>query len=180
LSFVVYQCEECAQAMQGCCSQDCVDVIHLPEEEEQKRFVVVKMAIRFSKGKSDVLTLKIEKLILILYAIPNLADLTKSKAWQKLPKIKKQYMVMELILSKTKYWSIYEERNQCGDTILIKGTTTGEQQLVITEMQVNDIKKQMLLGYLYFSLPFRILSDKLYDYKLKVILSKVTKAYFNS
>jgi hypothetical protein len=28
---------------------------------------------------------------------------------------------------------------------MIKGTTTGEQQLVITEMQVNDIKKQMLL-----------------------------------
>jgi hypothetical protein len=31
-----------------------------------KAFVGVKMEIRFSKGKSDVLTLRIEKLILIL------------------------------------------------------------------------------------------------------------------
>jgi UPF0176 protein len=49
--------------MQGCCSQDCVDVIHLPEEE-QKAIRLSKMAIS-QKGKSDVLTLRIEKQILI-------------------------------------------------------------------------------------------------------------------
>ncbi|SEA17292.1 UPF0176 protein/putative protease [Flavobacterium gillisiae] len=43
--------------------------------------------------------------------------------------------------------------------------TTGEQQLVITEMQVNDIKadKAVAGDVRTFQLPFRIrLSDKLY------------------
>jgi UPF0176 protein len=44
------QCEECAQAMQGCCSQDCIDVIHLPEEE-QKSGRGVKNGKKFSKRK---------------------------------------------------------------------------------------------------------------------------------
>jgi UPF0176 protein len=45
-----------------------------------------------------------------------------------------------------------------GDTILIKGMTTGEQQLVITEMQVNDIKadKAVAGDVCTFQLPFRI------------------------
>jgi UPF0176 protein len=29
------QCEQCAQQMEGCCSKDCIDVIHLPEEERK-------------------------------------------------------------------------------------------------------------------------------------------------
>ena len=29
------QCEECAAKFEGCCSQDCVDFIHLPEEEQK-------------------------------------------------------------------------------------------------------------------------------------------------
>jgi UPF0176 protein len=28
------QCEECAKKMEGCCSNDCVDFIHLPDEEQ--------------------------------------------------------------------------------------------------------------------------------------------------
>jgi UPF0176 protein len=39
-------------------------------------------------------------------------------------------------------FSIEENRNQCRDTIMIKGMTTGEQQLIITEMQVNDTKSK--------------------------------------
>lgn len=30
------QCENCAKEMEGCCSQECVDIIHLPEEEQKK------------------------------------------------------------------------------------------------------------------------------------------------
>ena len=165
------QCEECAQAMQGCCSQDCVDVIHLPEEEQKAIRRGVKNGNKiFKKGKSDVLTFKNrEANIDPLAAIPNLADLTKSKALaKKLPKIKKQY-----IGNGTHFYpkpsigqfSIEENEINVGDTILIKGTTTGEQQLVITEMQVNDIKadKAVAGDICTFQLPFRIrLSDKLY------------------
>jgi UPF0176 protein len=56
------------------------------------------------------------------------------------------------------------EENEINGDILIKGMTTGEQQLVITEMQVNDIKADKVAGDVCtFQLPFRIrLSDKLY------------------
>jgi UPF0176 protein len=60
-------------------------------------------------------------------------------------------------------FSIEENEINIGDT-LIKGMTTGEQQLVITEMQVNDIKadKAVAGDVCTFQL-FRIrLSDKLY------------------
>ncbi|HLG40385.1 MAG TPA: rhodanese-related sulfurtransferase, partial [Chitinophagaceae bacterium] len=30
------QCEECAAKYEGCCSKECLDVIHLPEEEQKK------------------------------------------------------------------------------------------------------------------------------------------------
>ena len=165
------QCEECAQAMQGCCSQDCVDVIHLPEEEQKAIRRGVKNGNKiFKKGKSDVLTFKNREASLDpLAVIPNLADLTKSKALaKKQPKIKKQY-----IGNGTHFYpkpsigqfSIEENEINVGDTIMIKGMTTGEQQLVITEMQVNDVKadKAVAGDVCTFQLPFRIrLSDKLY------------------
>ena len=31
------QCSECREKMEGCCSQECLDFIHLPEEEQKKR-----------------------------------------------------------------------------------------------------------------------------------------------
>ncbi|MET0637628.1 MAG: rhodanese-related sulfurtransferase [Chitinophagaceae bacterium] len=31
------QCEECRQKMEGCCSQECLDFIRLPEEEQKER-----------------------------------------------------------------------------------------------------------------------------------------------
>jgi UPF0176 protein len=165
------QCEKCAQAMQGCCSQDCVDVIHLPEEEQKAIRRGVKNGNKiFKKGKSDVLTFKNREANLDpLAAIPTLADLTKSKALaKKLPKSKKQY-----IGSGTHFYpkpsigqfTIEESEINVGDTIMIKGLTTGEQQLVIKEMQVNDTKadKAVAGDVCTLQLPFRIrLSDKLY------------------
>ena len=165
------QCEECAQAMQGCCSAECVEVIHLPEEEQKAIRRGVKNGNKiFKKGKSDVLTFKNREASLDpLDVIPNLADLIKSKALaKKQPKIKKQY-----IGNGTHFYpkpsigqfSIEENEINVGDTIMIKGMTTGEQQLVITEMQVNDVKadKAVAGDVCTFQLPFRIrLSDKLY------------------
>ncbi|MBU0942727.1 MAG: rhodanese-related sulfurtransferase [Bacteroidetes bacterium] len=165
------QCEECAQAMQGCCSAECVEVIHLPEEEQKAIRRGVKNGNKiFKKGKSDVLTFKNREASLDpLDVIPNLADLIKSKALaKKQPKIKKQY-----IGNGTHFYpkpsigqfSIEENEINVGDTIMIKGMTTGEQQLVITEMQVNDVKadKAVAGDVCTIQLPFRIrLSDKLY------------------
>src|SRR5882724_1747644 len=40
------QCEECAARYEGCCSKECLDVIHLPEEEQKK------MRAGIDKGKN--------------------------------------------------------------------------------------------------------------------------------
>src|SRR3970282_1075732 len=77
-----------------------------------------------------------------LATVPNLADLTKSKALaKKAPKIKKQYIGRGThFFPKPSVGQFLIEENEIkvGDTILIKGETTGEQQLVISEMLVND------------------------------------------
>lgn len=165
------QCEECAQAMQGCCSQDCIDIIQLPEEEQKAVRRGVKNGNKiFKKGKSDVLTFKNREANQDpLASVPNLVDLTKSKALaKKEPKIKKQYIGRGTHFypkPSIGQFTIEENEINIGDTILIKGMTTGEQKLVLTEMLVNDktADKAVLNDICTFKLPFRIrLSDKLY------------------
>ncbi|MCG9791961.1 oxygen-dependent tRNA uridine(34) hydroxylase TrhO [Flavobacterium algicola] len=165
------QCEECAQAMQGCCSQDCIDIIHLPEEEQKAVRRGVKNGNKiFKKGKSDVLTFKNREANQDpLASVPNLVDLTKSKALaKKEPKIKKQYIGRGTHFfpkPSVGQFTIEENEINVGDTILIKGMTTGEQKLLLTEMLVNDkaADKAAVGDICTFQLPFRIrLSDKLY------------------
>jgi UPF0176 protein len=57
---------------------------------------------------------------------------------KKAPKIKKQYIGNGTHFTQTKYWTVFYRENEIniGDTILIKGTTTGEQQLSLPEMQM--------------------------------------------
>jgi UPF0176 protein len=60
---------------------------------------------------------------------------------------------------------IEENEIKIGDTILIKGSTTGEQQMVLDEMFVNEMASEKAVSgdTCTFKLPFRIrLSDKLY------------------
>lgn len=53
------QCEECKEKMEGTCSQECLDFIHLPEEEQKKlRAGVDKGRNVFNKAKSRVEGLK--------------------------------------------------------------------------------------------------------------------------
>lgn len=47
------QCEDCKKKYEGCCSQDCLDFIHLPEEEQKiKRSGIDKGRNVFNKSKS--------------------------------------------------------------------------------------------------------------------------------
>jgi UPF0176 protein len=118
---------------------------------------VEKTEIRFSKGKSDVLTFKNREVNLDPLLLPNLADLTKSKL-AKTPK--KQYIGNGTHFYPKPSIDSLSRKNEIniGDTILIKGTTTGEQQLVITEMQVNDVQAdKAVAGDVYvLLLTFRI------------------------
>ncbi|MEC5165258.1 UPF0176 protein [Flavobacterium sp. PL11] len=168
------QCEECALDMEGCCSSACVAVIHLPEEEQKEVRKGIKNGnMIFKKGKSDVLTFKNNQNPLA--TVPNLTDFAEAKMARKVAtilkketKIKKQYIGKGTHFfpkPSVAQFLIEEGEIKVGDTILIKGATTGEQQIIIEEMFVDDIDAKIAFSgdTCTFRLPFRIrLSDKLY------------------
>ena len=158
------QCEECKTAMEGCCSTECATVIHLPEEEQKAIRRGIKNGNKiFKKGKSEVLTFKnnIESHSVFV------AEEPKPAAKKKL-KVKKQYIGKGThFYPKVNIGQFLIEENEIkiGDTILIKGCTTGEQQMVLDEMFVNEMATEKAVSgdTCTFKLPFRIrLSDKLY------------------
>jgi UPF0176 protein len=158
------QCEKCAQAMEGCCSTECIDVIHLPEEEQKAiRRGIKNGNMIFKKGKSDVLTFKNN----VESHGTFVAETPKAVA-KKEVKIKKQYIGKGThFFPKPSVGQFLIEENELkvGDTILIKGTTTGEQQMLVEEMFVNEAAAEKAVSgdTCTFKLPFRIrLSDKLY------------------
>ncbi len=53
------QCSECAEKMEGCCSEECVEVIHLPEEEQKALRKKVNLGRQvYRKGRSPKLLFK--------------------------------------------------------------------------------------------------------------------------
>ena len=53
------QCEECADKMEGCCSTECQDIIHLPEKEQKALRKGKHNSNKiFRKGRSENLTFK--------------------------------------------------------------------------------------------------------------------------
>jgi len=158
------QCEECAAAMEGCCSSECVDVIHLPEDEQKAIRRGIKNGNKiFKKGKSDVLTFKNTAT-----ANAIATEVLEKPKSVKTPKIRKTYIGKGIhFFPKANIGQFLVEENQLsiGDKILIKGPTTGNEELVLTEMFVNEqpAKTAVSGDYCSLKLPFRIrLSDKLY------------------
>ena len=162
------QCEECATAMEGCCSAECVSVIHLPEEEQKAIRRGIKNGNKiFKKGKSDVLTFKNNEETHSVF-IDDKPSRSVGTAVKKEQKIKKIYIGKGThFFPKPSIGQFLIEENEIkiGDTILIKGSTTGEQKMIIEDMLVNDsaLEKAVSGDTCTFKLPFRIrLSDKLY------------------
>ena len=159
------QCEDCAQSMEGCCSTTCVDVIHLPEDEQKaiRRGIMNGNKI-FKKGKSDVLTFKNN-----VDTIPAKAVPTKPKKPE--VKIRRTYIGKGIHFfpkASIGQFLVEEDEVEIGDKILISGPTTGNQEITITEMFVNDaLAQKAFVGEKFaLKLPFRIrLSDKLYKLK---------------
>ena len=162
------QCDSCKEKMQGCCSTECVDVIHLPEEEQKSIRRGTKNGNKiFKKGKSDVLTFKNNEETHGVFVAEKPFRTVETIA-------KKEPMVKKIYIGKGTHFFpkpsigqflIEENEIKIGDTILIKGATTGEQKLVVKEMLVNDLAQEKAISgdTCTFKLPFRIrLSDKLY------------------
>ncbi|TDE46562.1 rhodanese-related sulfurtransferase [Flavobacterium rhamnosiphilum] len=158
------QCDSCKEKMEGCCSAECVSVIHLPEEEQKAIRRGIKNGNKiFKKGKSEVLTFKNQEETHGIFVTEKPKTVIKKE-----PKIKKVYIGKGThFFPKPSIGQFLIEENEIkiGDTILIKGSTTGEQKVVIEEMLVNDLAQEKAISgdTCTFKLPFRIrLSDKLY------------------
>jgi UPF0176 protein len=155
------QCEDCAAMMEGCCSAQCVDIIHLPEDEQKKiRQGIMNGNKIFKKGKSDVLAFK--------KVTGDSLGKAKTGEKSKTPKIKKTYIGKSVHFfpkASIGQFLIEDGGLKTGDKILIKGPTTGEQQMVIAELFVNDASANTATkgDYCSLKLSFRVrLSDKLY------------------
>jgi UPF0176 protein len=158
------QCDPCQSNMEGCCSTDCVAVIHLPEDEQKAIRRGIKNGNKiFKKGKSEVLTFKNNSDNQTVFGTNE-----KKPIAVKTTKIKKLYIGKgEHYFPKSNIGQFIIEENEIniGDRLIIKGVTTGEQKIELTEMLVNgtNSKKAVMGDTCTFKLPFRIrLSDKLY------------------
>jgi len=158
------QCESCAAKMEGCCSTECVTIIQLPEDEQKTIRRGIKNGNKiFKKGKSEVLTFKNNMESHGIFIGEDVITAAKTE-----PKIKKIYIgkgVHFYPKSNIGQFIIEENEINIGDKILIKGSTTGEQQLIIDEMFINRLvtEKAVAGENITLKLPFRIrLSDKLY------------------
>jgi UPF0176 protein len=160
------QCDSCAATMQGCCSDACVTISQLPDDEQKALRTGIKNGNKiFRKGKSEVLTYKNTNVA------PNEAVAITPK---KVSRVTKTNPIKKILVGKATHYfpktSIgqFEITNQSiskGDSILIKGTSTGEEKLVLGQFYVNGLEShEALTGQsITISVPFRIrLSDKIY------------------
>jgi UPF0176 protein len=156
------QCDDCKKSMEGCCSTECVNIIHLPEAEQKAiRQGIMNGNKIFKKGKSDKLTFK-------NVAHENAKIETTALEIPKAAKIKKTYVGKGIhFFPKASIGQFLVEENdlKIGDKILIEGPTTGNEEWTVAGMFVNDqVSEKAVVGnYVSLKLPFRIrLSDKLY------------------
>jgi UPF0176 protein len=162
------QCDDCKVAMENCCSSECLEITHLPLEEQVKlrRGKQVGNKI-FRKGKSDKLLFKHSG---------ELSNKSLAKAKNSI-EIRQKIKVKKTLLGKAEHYFVKAqvalfiiENNELilGDKIIISGPTTGNQELVINKMLVNGKEKSIAKqgDKVTIEVPFRVrLSDKLFKIK---------------
>ena len=155
------QCEDCAAAMNGCCSSACADILQLPEEEQKAvRKGVMNGNKIFKKGKSDVLTYRNHAQGVVGKA-PDGEVKKEQKKQRKIPIGKAVHYFPKSSVAQF----ALENDLKTGDEILIQGPTTGEQKLTVSQIYVNDAPAESAAKGDLVSIVtgFRVrLSDKLY------------------
>lgn len=158
------QCDECKAAMENTCSTECLEIIHLPWEEQLKLRKGLQVGNKvFRKGKSKALKFKKSG------DLPN-KPLAKAEVKDIRQKIKVKKTLIgkaEHYFTKSKIAQFLIENNELsvGDKVLILGPTTGEQEVTITDIHANGgpVNTAVKGDQITFELPFRVrLSDKLY------------------
>ena len=159
------QCDECQAAMENCCSTECQEITHLPLAEQVKLRSGKQVGNKvFRKGKSEKLKFKHSGEL----SDTPLAVVSKTK------NIRKKITVKKVLVGKAEHYFtkskiaqflIENKEVSLGDKILISGPTTGEQELIITNLFINGNASETAKkgDQITFEVPFRIrLSDKLY------------------
>ncbi|MEY2671372.1 MAG: hypothetical protein RLZZ577_1688, partial [Bacteroidota bacterium] len=159
------QCDECKAAMENCCSTECQETIHLPVDEQIKLRRGKQVGNKvFRKGKSENLKFKHSG------ELSDTALATASKSNDIRQKIK----VKKMLLGKVEHYFVKAqvglfaiENNEftTGDTLIVSGPTTGNQEIVLDKMLVNGSENSTAKkgDKVTFEVPFRVrLSDKLY------------------
>ncbi len=159
------QCDECKAAMENCCSSECQETIHLPVDEQIKLRRGKQVGNKvFRKGKSENLKFKHSGEL----SDTSLATASKSND------IRQKIKVKKVLLGKVEHYYVKAqvglfiiENNELnsGDTLIISGPTTGNQELILDKMLVNGTENSTAKtgDKVTFEVPFRVrLSDKLY------------------
>ena len=169
------QCDECQAAMENCCSTECLETTHLPLAEQVKLRRGKQVGNKvFRKGKSENLKFK-HSGELSDVAIGKAQDSRQSRTGQSQTiAIRQRIKVKKVLLGKVEHYYVKAQvglfiiENQelnVGDTILISGPTTGNEQFLLEKMLVNGTENTTakIGDKVTFEVPFRIrLSDKLF------------------
>ncbi len=160
------QCDACAEKMHGCCSDECVEIIQLPEDEQKRlRSGVQKGNLIFKKGKSDALKFKKER---------NVFEEINPVKVSTVTKIRKKRIEKKRLVGKAEHYFtkagvgqfiLENDTLALGDKIAIVGPTTGDERLTLDKMMVNgqEVQTAQIGDKLTLALPFRVrVSDQLH------------------
>ncbi|WP_375605499.1 rhodanese-related sulfurtransferase [Flavobacterium davisii] len=165
------QCDECAEKMEHCCSNECLETTHLPLEEQVKLRKGIQVGNKiFRKGKSAALKFKKSG---VLEGI-TLAKATEGEAKPKT--LRQRIAVKKVMIGKGEHYyskaqvgqfTLTNHELKVGDKVLIQGPTTGEKQLIVEQLFVNGQEGTTAIAgdKVTFAVPFKIrASDKLFKF----------------
>ena len=159
------QCDECKAIMENCCSTECLEIIQMPLVDQVRLRTGKQVGNKvFRKGKSESLKFKhsgeLTDSSLVTASIPT--DIRQKIKVKKVLIGKAEHYYVK---AKVALFTIENLELNTGDPILISGPTTGNQELVLEKMIVNDIETRVAKkgDRITFEVPFRVrLSDSLY------------------
>ncbi len=131
------QCDECAETMHGCCSNECLEIIQLPEDEQKRlRKGIQKGNLIFKKGRSESLKFKAN----VAEDRP-IAPVKVSAVTQ----IRKKQIERKILVGTVQHYFtkagvgqfLLDKEVVLGDKIAIVGPTTGDERLTLEKIVVN-------------------------------------------
>ncbi len=131
------QCDECAEAMHGCCSNECLEIVQLPEaEQKQLRKGIQKGNLIFKKGRSESLKFKAnatETKPVVPVKVSAVTQIRKKQAERKVLVGTVQHYFTKANVGQF----LIDKEINLGDKIAIVGPTTGDERLILEKMLVN-------------------------------------------